>query len=167
MADLVGSMPTPPSDVARLNPLGETESERTANALRVRQMARQILVEAPDDDDDEEDFDDDDDDVDEDEDDDDDDVEEEEDVVEVNKKQDEWWQRLKELQSQYGPALAARDKEAKERILDYDPKQGALTTPGSSTSMTSPHSTTTRSGVIRALLPCSASRPALICIMCG
>jgi hypothetical protein len=90
MADLVGSMPTPPSDVARSNPLGETESERTANALRVRQMARQILVEAPDDDDDE-DFDDEEE-EDEDDDDDDDDVEEEEDVVvEVNKKQDEWW----------------------------------------------------------------------------
>jgi hypothetical protein len=112
MADLVGSMPTPPSDVARSNPLGETESERTENALRVRLMAHQILVEAPDDDDDEEDFDDE-------EEDDDDDV-----VVEVNKNQDEWWQRLKELQSQYGPALADRDSRAMKRILDYDPKQG-------------------------------------------
>ncbi|CAD6273264.1 unnamed protein product [Miscanthus lutarioriparius] len=89
--------------------LGETESERTANALRVRLMAHQIIVEALDDDDDEEDFDD--------------EEEDDDDVVEVNKKE-EWRQRLDKLQIQYGPALAARDKEAKERILDYDPKQG-------------------------------------------
>ena len=79
-------------------------------------MAHQIVLEALAlDDDEEEDYDDDDD-----EDDDDDDV-----VVEVNNKEEEdWWQRLKKLQIQYGPELAARDKEAKERILDYDPKQG-------------------------------------------
>jgi hypothetical protein len=78
-------------------------------------MARQILVEGLDDDDDEEE------DYDDDTDDDDDDV-----VVEVNKKEEEWWQRLKKLQSQYGPALAARDSEAMERISDYDPKQGGV-----------------------------------------
>ncbi|KAG0516541.1 hypothetical protein BDA96_09G012000 [Sorghum bicolor] len=117
MADLVGSMR---SDVARSKSLGETESERTATALRVRQMAHQIVLEALAlDDDEEEDYDVDDDDDEEEDGDDDENV-----VVEVNNKEDDWWQRLKKLQIEYGPELAARDKEAKERILDYDPKQG-------------------------------------------
>jgi hypothetical protein len=64
-------------------------------------------------------------------------------VVEVDEKE-EWWQRLKKLQGEYGAELAACDLEAKKHILDYDPKQGAATTPDSTMSMTSP-STSTRS----------------------
>jgi len=83
-------------------------------------MAHQIVLEALAlDDDEEEDYDVDDDDDEEEDGDDDENV-----VVEVNNKEDDWWQRLKKLQIEYGPELAARDKEAKERILDYDPKQG-------------------------------------------
>jgi hypothetical protein len=47
-------------------------------------------------------------------------------VVEVDEKE-EWWQRLKKLQGEYGAELAARDLEAKKHILGYDPKQGAAT----------------------------------------
>ena len=49
MAGPLGSMPTLPRDVARSKPLDEAESERTANALRVRRMRRQILLEELDD----------------------------------------------------------------------------------------------------------------------
>jgi hypothetical protein len=42
----------------------------------------------------------------------------------LDEKEEEWWQRLKKLEIEYGPELAARDLVAKEHILDYDPKQG-------------------------------------------
>jgi hypothetical protein len=90
------------------------ESERTAKVLCVKRMRHEILVEGLDDDDD-----DDDEEEEEDEDEDDDDI-----IVKLDEKEEEWWQRLKKLEIEYGPELAARDLVAKEHILDYDPKQG-------------------------------------------
>ncbi|WVZ95791.1 hypothetical protein U9M48_041511 [Paspalum notatum var. saurae] len=125
-------MPTLGRDAARQRLIDEALAERVAEAERVKQMHREFMARKlseaeerrlagePDAEDEEE---------------------------EEHEDEDEELERMHQRVIEQRKELAARSREAERRILDYyDPKQGGpSTTLGSTASMTSPHSTTTRS----------------------